>query len=134
MADSPLAARCTSMKAIQGHSDDPLTAAMATAGFANAKRFGAAIGGRGRGLIRCLPCAADVRDAVLSRHVCSPCSPFWHCQRTVPRRYVGRMSENDDQRITASLVKIMAMICVRNSRLALAGRRVIRHPRMGGLV
>jgi hypothetical protein len=27
------------------------------------------------------------------------------------------MSQNDDQRITASLVKIMAMICVRNSRL-----------------
>jgi hypothetical protein len=27
------------------------------------------------------------------------------------------MSQNDDQRITASLVKIMAMLCVRNSRL-----------------
>lgn len=27
------------------------------------------------------------------------------------------MTQNDDQRITASLVKIMAMSCVRNSRL-----------------
>jgi hypothetical protein len=27
------------------------------------------------------------------------------------------MTQNDDQRITANLVKIMAMICVRNSRL-----------------
>jgi hypothetical protein len=27
------------------------------------------------------------------------------------------MSQNDDQRVTASLVKVMAMICVRNSRL-----------------
>lgn len=27
------------------------------------------------------------------------------------------MSQNEDQRITANLVKIMAMICVRNSRL-----------------
>lgn len=27
------------------------------------------------------------------------------------------MSQNDDQRITASLVKIMAMLCVRNSQL-----------------
>ena len=39
------------------------------------------------------------------------------------------MSQNDDQRITASLVKIMAMICVRNSRLEdlHAGRVPVTH-------
>jgi hypothetical protein len=43
--------------------------------------------------------------------------PRQDCARACRGALLGYMSQNDDQRITASLVKILAMICVRNSSL-----------------
>jgi hypothetical protein len=39
------------------------------------------------------------------------------CARTCRGALLGRMTQTDEQRTLANLVKIMAMLCVRNSRL-----------------